>query len=257
MDANARESLLSNLLTIVNEYPRESLDPLRQALASGKKIDAFNASDVVGISGPKLDQLLRLLANQDATDETKLLMLETAMRTAQSERENSNSLELVYTGPPRLDIGARNTRSVMEEMLNGAKEVTVVAYQLRKGAESIVEKLSSLLAEGTEVTLVIDDDKKKKNRIQIDNMFKQKGLNMPDVYTRTAKSGNYFKIHSKILIVDQRDMLVTSANLTGHAMEINFEVGIRVRGALAKDGWNMVHKLIDEKFFERMTHDDR
>ena len=257
MNANSRENLLSNLLTIVNEYPRESLDPLRQALASGKKIDAFNASDVVGISGPKLDQLLRLLANQDATDETKLLMLETAMRTAQSERENSNSLELVYTGPPRLDIGARNTRSVMEEMLDGAKEVTIVAYQLRKGAESIVEKLSSLLAEGAEVTLVIDDDKQKKNRIQIDNMFKQKGLNMPDVYTRPAKSGNYFKIHSKILIVDQRDMLVTSANLTEHAMEINFEVGIRVRGALAKDGWNMVHKLIDEKFFERMTHNDR
>ena len=252
MDANSRENLLSNLLSIVSEYPKESLDPLRQALASGKKIDAFNASDVVGISGPKLDQLLRLLANQDATDETKLLMLETAMRTAQSERENSNSLELVYTGPPRLDIGARNTRSVMEEMLDGAKEVTIVAYQLRKGAESIVEKLSSLLAEGADVTLVIDDDKKKKNRIQIDNMFKQKGLNMPDVYTRTAKSGNYFKIHSKILIVDQRDMLVTSANLTEHAMGINFEVGIRVRGALAKDGWNLIHNLIDEKFFERM-----
>ena len=173
MNSNSRENLLSNLLTIVNEYPRESLDPLRQALASGKKIDAFNASDVVGISGPKLDQLLRLLANQDATDETKLLMLETAMRTAQSERENSNSLELVYTGPPRLDIGARNTRSVMEEMLDGAKEVTVVAYQLRKGAESIVEKLSSLLAEGAEVTLVLDDDRQKKNRIQIGNMFKQ------------------------------------------------------------------------------------
>ena len=82
MNANSRENLLSNLLSIVSEYPRESLDNLRQALANGKKIDAFNASDVVGISGPKLDHLLRLLANQDATDETKLLMLETAMRTA-------------------------------------------------------------------------------------------------------------------------------------------------------------------------------
>ena len=48
-------------------------------------------------------------------------------------------------------------------------------------------------------------------------------------------------MHGKAILVDGRDLLVTSANMTFHGMRHNIELGIRVRGRhveLALDFFN-------------------
>jgi phosphatidylserine/phosphatidylglycerophosphate/cardiolipin synthase-like enzyme len=41
---------------------------------------------------------------------------------------------------------------------------------------------------------------------------------------------NMASLHAKVLLVDQYDLLVTSANLTYHGLSSNIEVGVRVKG---------------------------
>lgn len=40
-------------------------------------------------------------------------------------------------------------------------------------------------------------------------------------------------LHAKLLLVDRKDLLVTSANLTHHGLSSNIEVGVRVKGNMA------------------------
>ena len=50
---------------------------------------------------------------------------------------------------------------------------------------------------------------------------------------RAPGDNEYLKLHAKVIVADHRDALVTSANLTMYAMDLNMEMGVRVLGAPA------------------------
>ncbi|MNR65073.1 hypothetical protein D3C85_1879750 [compost metagenome] len=41
-------------------------------------------------------------------------------------------------------------------------------------------------------------------------------------------------MHAKMLVVDNLELLVTSANLTYHGMGSNIEIGVRIKGEVAR-----------------------
>ncbi len=47
---------------------------------------------------------------------------------------------------------------------------------------------------------------------------------------RTSGDDAHLKLHAKVIVSDRRDALVTSANLTLHAIDLNMEIGVRVLG---------------------------
>ena len=57
----------------------------------------------------------------------------------------------------------------------------------------------------------------------------------------------------KVLIIDDNQMLVTSANLTGNAIETNIEMGIIHKGKIVKDAKNLFESLIQEGFLVKLS----
>ena len=59
------------------------------------------------------------------------------------------------------------------------------------------------------------------------------------------------KLHAKAVVVDRRDLLVTSANLTGHGVSGNLELGARLSGRPARQAHDHVIGLIADGTFSR------
>ena len=57
---------------------------------------------------------------------------------------------------------------------------------------------------------------------------------------------NHLKMHAKLIVGDQKDALVTSANLTMHALDKNIEMGVRLKGKPAQKIARHLESLIEE-----------
>ena len=59
-------------------------------------------------------------------------------------------------------------------------------------------------------------------------------------------------LHAKVVIIDDSQLLVTSANMTGNAIETNIEMGIIHKGKIVKDAKTLFQSLIYEGFMVKL-----
>lgn len=245
MKDDSRKKIIDNIGKVL-DFPSESLISLEKALERGESLDEFNVQKITGMSGQKIEPLLMLLDEKNLDMETLQLILGSALATKKKIGIENSRPELTWTGPTQLDVNARDTSIVIKEMLKDAKKITLVIYSISEGADDIFEELSKCSPE--KITIVIHDDKKMINKTILDNIFRIG--EKPLILTRKIKGKYYYKVHAKVLIVNSYDMLLTSANLTFHGMSENFEMGIRIKGELAKNAEAMICKLKDSGYFE-------
>jgi phosphatidylserine/phosphatidylglycerophosphate/cardiolipin synthase-like enzyme len=81
--------------------------------------------------------------------------------------------------------------------------------------------------------MVLDSGEKsygKNNRDVLGDLWPS-GKALPELLTwEVPESEKHLKLHAKVLVADRGDALVTSANLTMHALDRNMEMGVRVSG---------------------------
>jgi phosphatidylserine/phosphatidylglycerophosphate/cardiolipin synthase-like enzyme len=161
--------------------------------------------------------------------------------------------ELVWTGNTAATAGVRATFPVVTEMLRWARRsVLVVTYSLWIGADTqtLIGLLAELSSTGVDITFVLD------RRYQAGwnvAQLKQRwpaGRRKPALYTWQNEDDAIAKLHAKVLVVDQRDLLITSANLTAHGMKGNLEFGLRVLGRPAQDASRHFEGLVRTGVFE-------
>ena len=74
----------------------------------------------------------------------------------------------------------------------------------------------------------------------------------PEIYSYHDKRSS---LHAKFLVVDNREIFVTSANMTERAMNRNLEMGIVHRGEIAESASEMIDLLIRKKFINMIKYD--
>jgi len=57
------------------------------------------------------------------------------------------------------------------------------------------------------------------------------------------------------LVIDGKEILVTSANMTDRAMTRNLEMGIRHRGEVASDASDLIELLIEKGIVSEIKYD--
>ena len=250
---NSKQTLLfaEKVAELVRDIPDNLLEILLTSWEKGETITKYNVERITGISGDVLLRLVSLIANPDIDDDTLYGMFAVGMGTKSIHEKNKNNLEIVWTGPRNISAGIRNTKPVIEEMLKSAKvdeTVTIVDYMITSNAESIVDELKSCLNDGVKVDMILDNNSK--NRMHLKKCFAEKSLTRPRILIRKEKESNFYKVHAKMIIVGNREMLLTSANLTELGTEVNFEMGLLVRGPIVNDMVSLLTKMIDDKYFE-------
>jgi cardiolipin synthase len=152
--------------------------------------------------------------------------------------------EVVWTGPKTGDSYLRTTRQVVQDIIASThSDLLVVGYWLagKEDYEGIVNNVIGLMADavsrGVKVTVVLDGGEKvygKNNRDTLTSLW-PRSVSLPKILTwKVADDKKHLKLHAKVLVGDNRDSLITSANLTMQAFDKNIEMGIRIHGRVSE-----------------------
>lgn len=250
MNTMNTKDLAEKVLGIIQDMPDEAIEKLLSAWDSGERITKYNLEEITGISGEKINRLVQLVANPSLNQDLINAMFVTGRAAKSRVAASTNEVEIVWTGPSKINAGVRNTKPVIEEMLKSAKQgekVTIIDYRITSNAESIVDELNSCLKDGVKIDLIVD--KSRVNEDELRKCFAEKSLTRPTIYTRKDKESKFYKVHAKVIIIQDREMLVSSANLTELGTEVNFEMGLLVRGPIVKKMMSLVTKMIEDEYF--------
>ena len=154
---------------------------------------------------------------------------------------------LVWTGP-LVGTKAVYTIDTMLEMIRSAKySITLVGYVIYDTAKPLFDELKKARKRGVKIQFIFD--KAKKYRSVIEKMWN--GTDIPEIFSYKPKEKSSV-LHAKVLIIDDARILVTSANVTGSALNRNIEMGLYHSGKAAKDARKLFTSLIDNGYMVKI-----
>jgi len=174
--------------------------------------------------------------NQLFTPQSLALALASAAHSYQTAREQTG-IEIVWTGPTTGVIPLRRTEQVLIEIIREAKkELLIVSFAVYNIAE-IVTEMEKAVTRGVALTIVVETPESGQGKIPfgieslLTNQIKAKARILKWPYEKREKDGNgkSGSLHAKCAVADRATVLISSANLTQYALNLNMEIGLRVK----------------------------
>jgi len=173
------------------------------------------------------------------------------------------SIELVWTGPSSRPAAFRRTDQALLELIESAEQsliiVTFAAYKIPKIADAVVRAGKR----NVDVIFVVESRETSAGQWAHKELFSNtKNLcDVSKVYTwpvnkrQTDSAGNHGSLHAKCAAADSKMAFISSANLTEHALNINMEMGVLIKGGaipsrIQKHFHDLIrHEVIEEVHF--------
>lgn len=168
---------------------------------------------------------------QASGDELAGMLLGASSARARAERELS--VELVWTGPTTRFVPTRRTDQVLLDLIASATKqfflVSFVAYDV----QSVVTALNDAAGRGVRLRILLEASISHGGTLNHDPTATMRSrVPLAELYTWKDKPEPFVdgKVHAKVAVVDGVRAFITSANLTGHALEKNMEAGVLISG---------------------------
>lgn len=179
-----------------------------------------------------LDQLVDAWRSTSVgADELASMLLAAGHMFSKSAAEQSS--ELVWTGPTTPFVSARRTEQALLQVINGADKTLFVTSFVAYDVSTIVKALNSAIDRGVSIFMLLELSQDHGGSISFDAIGKMKLL-VPaaKLFAWHDKSDSFAdgRVHAKVAVADGSICFITSANLTGHAMEKNMEAGVLIAG---------------------------
>ena len=152
-----------------------------------------------------------------------------ANRQARSESQT----ELVWTGPSSELVATRKTEQALLEVINAAHRKLFLTSFVVYDVASIMAALAKAVDRSVSLSILLESSDTHGGGVSIDGIARmRKALPSARVYYWKDKGSEFEggKVHAKVAVCDGRLCFISSANLTGHAMEKNMEAGVLIRG---------------------------
>lgn len=208
------------------------LDLLKSDLDNGtRNSDAMLEKAFPELSAEQIDEAMEMVAS--------------AMQT-----EDSDKVSLVITAPTELSIKARSTRSVVRSMINSAeRNILITGYSLSSYFADMTDTIIEKSQRGVLVKFFVNNIEKQS---EFDKIIKYKGKYM-EIYDYTQPEDTMSALHAKVISVDQKKTLITSANLSYHGQQGNIEIGTLIDSKhVAKQMEDVFTKLVFGKVFREI-----
>lgn len=164
-------------------------------------------------------------------DELASMLLAASHVVAKAAREHST--ELVWTGPTTPFVSARRTEQALLQVIDSARSTLFITSFVAYDVSSIVAALNEATERGVSISILLESSQKHGGSIAMDVIGKMRNL-VPAarLYCWLDKTDEFAsgRVHAKVAVADDKVCFITSANLTGYAMEKNMEAGILVSG---------------------------
>lgn len=152
-----------------------------------------------------------------------------ACRQANSESDT----ELVWTGPSSELVATRKTEQALLQIIDQAQERLFLTSFVAYDVASIMAALTKATDRGVALSMLLESSDKHGGGVSIDGIARMReALPSAKVYFWKDRVDEFVggKVHAKVAVCDEGLCFISSANLTGYAMEKNMEVGVLIRG---------------------------
>lgn len=249
----------------ISELARRLSPDARRGLVTSLR----RASGPAGLSGPPLDEsVLEPLRSAWRHGPQSGDGLATALETAGAAIDEERAafyVNLVLTGPASGSPVPQIEQTLVGLIDNAEQELLLVSFVAYR-AETIVAALRRAIGRGVRVTLVLetefDDedavDLREARRLAPDIIDASTVLVWPLERRPKSPTGRPARVHAKVAVGDRSEVLVSSANLTGFAMDINIEAGLAVQGmGIGNRLHGYFQRLQTDGVLEEWRHVDR
>ena len=150
-------------------------------------------------------------------------------------------VELVWSGPKTVSSTLRSTGPALLELIRGARQsvylVTFAAYKVPEVADA----LADAVRRGVRVVFVLESDAASGGKVDFDPLPHLVGeladaveaYEWPVAERVRDVRGRHGTLHAKFAVADRHRLLVSSANLTEFAFNLNIELGVMLTGGTA------------------------
>lgn len=229
---------MRNLLAAVSELVSiVSSDRVAALATKVRGVDAAKAGDLgAGVLSAKAGNALKGLVDawkaSTASGETLAAMLLAAAH-AFRHAESLQKVELVWTGPTTELVPARRTEQALIQVINAAKHRLFITSYVAYDIESIAKALRSAAERGVKIEFLMELSSAQGGKVSIDPIGNLRNI-VPDAwfYIWKDKDAAFVNgsVHAKVAVADGLFCFITSANLTGYAMDQNMEAGVLISG---------------------------
>ncbi len=160
-----------------------------------------------------------------------------ALRSALTTRQHiaaDQSIELVWTGPDTSHIRALPTSGVVIDVINAAERDLLLVSFASYRVDRIMTALRAAQNRDVNISLLLENATAAEGQYQGPVRDPFEGLRATRYQWATAarpRAGDRPAVmHAKIVLADDREAFVSSANLTGRALDANMEAGLLIKG---------------------------
>lgn len=225
------------------------LAALASALRSGRLHSPFTGVSIQRFCPPAQAAVtaaqLQQLSDEGMQPQHLALLAETIVRSRARQAQESEVVDLVWTGPEVLGVTNRDTGVVVRDLFGSAEtEVLVAGFAVYQG-RAIFKRLAERMGErpNLRVRLFLDvqrhptygslDTEVLGRFLHRFRTQEWPGEKLPELYydprSLDLEAVKRSSLHAKCVVVDRRVAFVTSANFTEAAQTRNIEVGALIR----------------------------
>lgn len=152
-----------------------------------------------------------------------------AAETAERFRAE-NAMDILWTGPTTTAVPVRRMEQSLCELIDSAKEKLLVVSFVAYKADKVYAAITSAIERGVRVSFLTEASKEHGGSLDVDpaEILKKKFPTADFFRWENPDPAHPAVVHVKCAIADAAKALVTSANLTGAAMENNMELGLMI-----------------------------
>ena len=177
---------------------------------------------------PQLAELVR-----DAGADRTCAALAAAIATRSRIEDESERVEIVWTGPATVPVPShRTTAAVTHELIASAREHITLATYSAGNVDDLVTALDKRRRDGVDIRLILETPRSDGEGPNGPKVFERllPYVNALEWPRRGRENYDWTSMHVKVLIRDDDAVLVTSANMSEAAMRHNMELGVQLRG---------------------------
>ena len=236
----APAALLDACARFASEVSPEATARVVELLATGSVHRAGSA--LTGDAARRFEELLNAwenCLNRPPSGELAHLICGAAHAVAFERRRQT--VELVWSGPTSLSSTLRSTGPALLELIGSANTslslVTFTAYKVPE----IAQALAAASQRGVDVRIITESDVASGGKVEFDpiphlapELFDQiEVYGWPVAERPRDAAGRHGSLHAKFAVSDRSRLLVSSANFTDYAFNLNVELGVLITGGPA------------------------
>lgn len=250
-------SLLDAVSALVALIPPEKVEVIAAHI---REIEVGKSAQLLGlfgtpVAGAVAEQLVAAWSNTTVkSDELASMLL--ASSHIHNKTLSEQSVQLVWTGPTTPFVSARRTEQALLEVINSAQRALFITSFVAYDVSSIVNALNAASERGVNISILLELSQDHGGNITFDALGKMRGLVPSAQLYAWREKGSAFadgSVHAKVAVADESICFITSANLTGYAMEKNMEAGLLLTGGhIPESLMSHLNSLIDTNVIKKI-----